>query len=317
MHKHRHHRDKTPVLTSLDKLEELYVSQDAPINPTNGFKKPSKPSEGYKFYMKIREHLAEWWEEFNGELDHDGRLKHITVRSFIKTKTKKGPEINYLYQMIGPYCKREESEVPWLGDWDKRRRNGFGVLDNPEKMKPLIKMIKNNMAAAESIKSLTPVLVEELVQYDYLQKQVHEAFAGRAFGRGEANHKKNKERFESYKLMLWSLSELKIKIVGEIMRVHGVDPKLPQQMRDMAQIAGSVGAAAALTGLAAGQIAGVRSTDGTMIAPYTYDSIKLAEHLSRHAHTFNKPLPSKVIDAIEVEEEDASSSSSKANGRPQ
>jgi hypothetical protein len=222
--------------------------------------------------------------------------------------------------MIGPQHKREEDcEVPWLGDWDKRRRNGFGVLDNPEKIKPLIKMIKNNMAAVESIKSLTPVLVEELVQYDYLQKQVHEAFAGKAFGSGPATHKKNKERFEAYKLMLWSLSELKIKLVGEIMRVHGVDPKLPQQMREMAQIAGGVGAAAALTGLAAGQINGVRSTDGTTIAAYTYDSIKLAEHLTRHAHTFRKPLP-VTLDQDLVEEEDSSSSSSKANGtngRPQ
>jgi hypothetical protein len=315
MHKHKHkkeHRSKDPKMSTMDELELLYTSAEAPINPTNGYKKPDKAGDGYLFYQKIREYLAEWWEEFNGDLDNYGRLKYETIRGFIKSKTKSEKQRAYLYQMLGAVAKREEGcQVPWLGDWEKRRRCGFGVLDQPEKIKPLVKMIQNNMQAAESIKSLTPILVSELVQYDALQKQVHEAYAGKGFGSGKADDKRNVSRFNQYKSMLWALSELKITIIGEIMRVHGVDPKTPQQMRDMAAMAGGIGAAAAITGLAAQQagILGVRSTDGSVVAPYTYDAIKLAEHLTRHAHTFKKPLP-PIIEA----EVDSSSSSSKSNG---
>jgi hypothetical protein len=306
-------------MSSLEEMEMLYTSNEAPIVPTNGFAAPKRSSNGWVFYQQTRSKLAEWWEEFNGDLDHHARLKHTSVRSFIKTKTRNTREQNYLYQMIGPVSKREEGcDLPYLGDWDKRRRCGFGVLDQPEKIKPLIKAIQSNIAAAESIKSMTPLLVEELVQYSSLQKQVHEAYANRAFLSGKsADDKKNHARFNSYRAMLWALSELKINIIHEIMRVHGVDPNLPQQMREMAQIAGGIGAAAALTGMAASQsgVLGVRSADGSMIAPFTYDSIKLAEHLTRHAHTFKKPLPI-TIDA-EVAEEDSSSSSSKSNGKTQ
>src|SRR5580692_7564430 len=309
-HKHRSKKeDKYPKMATLEELESLYISGDSPTVPVNGYKElkagdKKRVSVGYKFYEKVRGHLAEWWEEFNGTLDHHGRLKYATIREFIRKKTSSQAEQYHMYQMIGPAPKHESRDVPWLGDWEKRRRNGFGVLDNPEKIRPLIKVIQNNIAAAESIKSLTPILVEELVQYSALQKQVHEAFAGQSFVRGRsADDKKNVSRHKTYTTMLWALTELKLKIVHEIMRVHGVDPNVPQQMRDMAQIAGGIGAAAALTGIAASQsgrlgAGGVVSSDGTVIAPYTYDAIKLAEHLTRHAHTFNKPGPwEKTLDA--------------------
>jgi hypothetical protein len=325
-HKDKHkrrHKDDTPKMTTLQELEELYTSVGSPIEPINGYSKKNPTSDGWKFYQKVREKLPAWWEEFNGDLDSDGRLKYTSIRRFIKHKTGRSREQLYLHEMIGP-ADKHDSEVPWLGDWEKRRRNGFGVLDNPGKIRPLIKVIQNNMAAAESIKSMTPILVEELVQYSAIQKQVHEAFAGQAFGKGKANDKHNVSRFETYKTMLWALTQLKINIVHEIMRCHGVDPNAPQQMREMAQIAGGIGAAAALTGLAAGQrgIAGVTggvvSTDGTTIAPFTYDAIKLAEHLTRHAHTFKKPLPSiEGEGSIHEEDPSASASSSKSNGKPQ
>jgi ribosomal protein S8 len=311
---HKHHRSdkhKHPKMATLEELEAMYSVQTPPTSP-NGYKKPeknSKNSAGWKYYQKVREYLAEWWEEFNGELDHHGRLKYTSIRRFIKHKTSKHDEQHMLYQMLGPVEKREEGcQVPWLGDWDKRRRNGFGVLDNPEKIRPLITAIKNNVAAAESIKSLTPLLIEEFVQYSALQKEVHQAFAGKGFLESRAaDDKKNVARQRMYQSMLWELTKLKIKIVHEIMRVHGVDPNVPQQMRDMAQIAGGIGAAAALTGIAASQSGrlggiGVPSADGSVIAPYTYDAIKLAEHLTRHAHTFKKPLP-PIIEAEMPEEE--------------
>jgi len=320
-HKHHHRSKEEPKVTPLAELEELYAATDPPIIPRNGYNPQNKLGTGYKFYTKIREYLAAWWEEFNGDLDKYGRLKHATLRHYIKHKTHKEAERVWLHQMLGPSSTRPEvCAVPWLGDWEKRRRCGFGVLDQPEKIRPLIKMIANNMQAVESIKSLTPVLIEELLQYNSLQKQIHEAFAGQAFLKsGKADEKNNTSRFNTYKTLLWSVTELKIKVIAEIMRVHGVNPNTPEQMRDIAQIAGGVGAAAALTGLAAGQRSlgiGVPSSDGSMIAPFTYDAFKMAEHLTRHAHTFKKPLSAPVIEQ-EVEEEDSSSSSSKSNGKPQ
>ena len=312
-HKHKHRVREVPRMSTLEELEALYTSTDIPVVPLDGFKKPNKKSPtGYSYYQRIRERLPEWWESFNGSLNSHGGLKYGTIKEFIKKKARQGSEREFLYQMLGPASKHDTG-VPWLGDWEKRRRNGFGLLDNPGKIRPLIQAIKSNVAAADSIKSLTPVLVEELVQYSNLQKQVHEAFAGRAFISGKTQDHK---RFNAYKTMLWALTELKVKILHEIIRCHGVDPHQPQQMRDMAQIAGGIGAAAALTGIAAGQrIPGLGvTTSSGQIAPYTYDSLKLAEHLTRHAHTFKKPLP--IIEGEEVEH-DPSSSSSKTNGRTQ
>lgn len=312
-HKHKH---KEPKMSTLEELEALYVSQDSPINPCNVYK---KKGTGYNFYLTIRDRIPGWWEEFNSELDSHNRLKYTTIGDFIKKKTDKSIERKYLHQMFGPASNRNE-DVPWLGNWEKRRSAGFGVLDDSNKIKPLIKVIQNNMAAVESIKSLTPVLVEELVQYTALQKQVHEAFAGKAFIRDKsADDKKNASRFEAYKLMLWSLSELKIKIVNQIMRVHGVNPSKPEMMREIAQIAGGVGAAAAITGIAAGQrIPGLGQAmqlpDGSAaITPYTYDAIKLAEHLTRHAHTFKKPLPPDIEGEVVTTKEEKRSH--KGNGK--
>lgn len=316
---HRH-KSKQPKMSTLEELELLYTSTAPPINPPNGYEKPDKArAKGYKFYTEIKGKLASWWEEFNGELDEHGRLKYDCVRQFIKRKVTGEEKRCYLYQMIGPVHAREEkSEVPWLGDWDKRRSCGFGVLEQPEKIKPLIRAIKSNLVAAESVKSMTPLLVEDLSSISYLQSKVHEAFAGQPFLKGKsADDKRNVARFNTYKALLLALTQAKILCIDQIMKLHGVDPLHPEQMREMAQIAGGIGAAAALTGMAASQagISGVRSADGSTIAPYTYDAIKLAEHLTRHAHTFRKPLP-PVIDA-EISEEDASSSKANGHGRPQ
>lgn len=308
-HKHRSHNK----MSTLEEMDNLLSAPDYPINPVNGSRdwilaasKPNSPNyKGYKYYEKVRESLPEWWEEFNGDLDSHGRLKYVTIRAFIKSKTSKKEEQHYLYQMLGPVKKHDKQEAPWLGDWEKRRRNGFGLLDNREKIKPLLKIIKENLAAADSIKALAPFLADELVQYSNLQNQVHEAFASRAFLNGkDANDKKNIARFDCYRVMLAGLTEIKFKVIREIMRIHGVDPDTPQQMREMVAMAGGIGAAAALTGIAASQGAqlslppgfggNVNTPNGPVIAPYTYDALKLAEHLTKHAHTFNKPLPPTI-----------------------
>lgn len=314
--KHKHHK-----VHSLEEMD-MYSTSDIPINPIvdrPSGKKYKGMNKGWTYYDAIRQLLPEWWEEFNGDLDGYGRLKFTTIRLFIKSKTNKHDEQRYLYQMLGPVNKHQNSEVPWLGDWDKRRRNGFGLLDNSDKIKPLLKAIKENLAAADSIKSLVPFLLDDLVQYSNLQKQIHEAFAGKAFLREKhADHQSNRLRFETYKQMLAACTALKVKVSKEIMRLYGVDPDTPQQMRDMVQMAGGIGAAAALTGIAAGQQVpglgtGIQTPNGTMVAPYTYDALMLAQQLTRHAHTFKKPLP-QVIDA-ERDPSDYEDRKSKSSGK--
>ena len=331
-HKHKH-RSKHPKMTPLEELDML-SSSEPPINPVDGYaeldvkgkfskNKQYDGTKGWKYYHTVRESLPEWWEEFNGSLDKYGRLKYATIREFIKTKAHKNEEIKFLYAMIGPVHRRTEVDkgVPWLGDWEKRRRNGYGLLDSPEKVKPLLKVIRENLAAADSIRALAPFLAEELVQYSALEKQVHEAFAGKAFLRSrEAHDKKNISRFDVYRKMLAALTEMKVRVIHELMRVYGVDPDTPQQMREMVQMAGGIGAAAALTGIAAGQqIPGLGQSvpvpGGTGIAPYTYDAFKLAEHLTKHAHTFKKPLPTTLDADPSSFEEEEDASKHKGNGK--
>lgn len=313
--KHKHRVEVK--MHSITEMEKLYYVSEAPIAPQESSSKKKRNSKAWEYYESIRNFLPEWWEEFNGDLDKFGRLKYTTIRLFITTKTKKKLERDWLFQMLGPARKREIAEIPYFGDWEIRRRRGFGLLESPEKIKPLLKVIKENLAAVDFIKNLSPFLLEDLATFSNLERQVHEAFAGQAFLPGKAaNHKDNLARFETYKTMLAACAALKARVIRELMRTQGVDPDTPQQMREIAQMAGGIGAAAALTGIAAGQQIpgygrGIQTPNGPVIAPYTYDAIQLATHLTKHAHTFKKPLP-PIIDA-EVEED--SSSSSKSNGK--
>lgn len=322
MSKKKHKSKHRPVFTKPPELDEMYDSVPPPINPVNGFaKSANKNSEGYQFYRKIRDFLPEWWEEFNGDLDKDGRLKYNTLKKFIASKTTRRKEQIWLHAMCGSATIHDNhTDVPWLGDWENRRKTGYGVLDDPQKIKLLAKAIKNNVAATEAVRAITPVLMDNLVYYSNLEKQVHEAFVGRAFLGGKANSLENQSRFRMYKGMLKSCLKLKLRAIRGIMRLHGVNPEQPEVMRDMAQIAGGIGAAAALTGIAAGQrIPGLGTAvpapgGGTQIAAFTYDAMLLAQQLTRHAHTFKRPLPATIEGETTGKPQDEEEESSKTNG---
>lgn len=318
------HRQQTeqdiPQRINTDELDSL-LEMGIPINPLESQAagvKVDKDCKGYRYYKSIQEKLPDWWEEFNGKLDKTGRLKYATIRSFIlrKVPSRGSSEYRWLLRMIGPDRKPEEGikkEVPWLGDWEKRRATGFGVLDNMDKVKPLIEAIKNNLDAAESIKSFAPLHLSDVLLYEKLIQGVLQAFGGKLFlDEEDPLSSKNKARFKAFTGMIKPLVLMKHKISHEWIRVHGVDPFNPHEMRDMVQIAGQIGGAAMLTGIAAGQRF-AQGTNGQQLLPengITQDALLLAQHLTQHAHTFKKPLP--VIDAEPVAKDEKQE---KTNGK--
>lgn len=289
-------------------LDDL-LEMGPPINPIESQRnKIDANSKAYTYYRKIQERLPDWWEQFNGKLDKNGRLKYGTIRDFILSKVTRGSkEYGWLLKMIGPDQKPEPGEkriVPWLGDWERRRQTGFGVLDNMEKVKPLVEAIQKNLEAAESIRSFAPLHLSDVMLYQKMIEQVQEAFSGKIFLDGDPLSSKNIARFKAYQSMVKTLVLMKQRIGLEWIRVHGVDPMNPHEMRDMVQLAGSIGGAAMLTGIAAGQRMVQGPNGQTVMQPrFTDDALLLAEHLTQHAHTFKKPLPTIEAEVLPQKDE--------------
>src|SRR5436190_1900639 len=83
---------QTPeVIDKLSKevLQDWNIAEDPPLKPNKNFKyvfSTRKKWEEKEFYQSIP--WAEWWDEFNGAVDKNGRRKYKTVRTFAAAKAK-------------------------------------------------------------------------------------------------------------------------------------------------------------------------------------------------------------------------------------
>jgi hypothetical protein len=94
--------------------------------------RPSKRTKWYKYYKSID--WLEWWDDFNSSFDGRGQLKYRTVAQFAEAKSKHNElHKQLILEIIGPKPSGQEKKklrVPWLGDWQCKRRKGSWSLDD-------------------------------------------------------------------------------------------------------------------------------------------------------------------------------------------
>lgn len=269
-------------------------------------KKFNYNSSAWRYYLDVRYKFAEWWNEFNGALDHKTRPKYRNIRSFVESRTKNKQHREWLLYMLGPRPHEEHGKqrtIPYVGDWVRRRKNGYWSEENKYQIKSLAKAIKDNLEKGETIRATAPFLIQELCRVNRLISKLDELFGGNPFLDENPTSKGNKIRFETYAKMYNTLFTMKTNAVHELMRVHGVNPEEPNQMWNMGVIAeamGRVGAAGALTGAAAagGTLPGLRPDQIVM----SRSALLMANHLQTHANVFKVPLPEdKIVEGELVE----------------
>lgn len=312
---------KDTELEDMEWLEEL--NAEPPIIPYEGKTKHGQSKnikytgQGWKYYLSIKYKLPEWWEEFNGKMSKNASPLYKTIWQFIKTKTKNKQQQEWLYKMFGPAPHPDEKmDVPWLGDWIKRRKNGYWNTEDGYEYRRLAKVIKNNIEATEAVRGAAPFILQDIVRFNKLQSKIEEAFNGQPFlDNSSGLSHSNKARFRTFLKMMSAVTLQKNKAIHEWMRIHGIDPYQPHQMHDMAmlaQLSGQVGAAGALTGYMAGQN---NHSIPTSTDPLTKDVLMLASAWTQKGKEFNKKLPDVVLNGDELVEKHSHDNSEKTNGK--
>jgi hypothetical protein len=132
----------------------------------------------------------------------------------------------------------------------------------------------------------------DLLRCERLQRRVDAAFGDKLFLPDQsAVSPRNLQRFKNYFEMMKSLTMLKIKLIHEFMRVHGVNPSNPREMWAIAEGARGIGAATAPAMAPSPEFASDHSSIRRQpIEGYSEEVTRLAEHLTRHAHSMKQPF---------------------------
>jgi hypothetical protein len=291
------------------------IDLDLPVIAKEEIKKKAKKfnynSHAWKYYLIIKCKFADWWNEFNGDLDNKGKPKYRTIKQFVESRTKDKKHREWLMFMFGtkPHDDHHKREIPYVGDWVKRRRNGYWTEDNKYQIKSLSRAIKDNLEKGETIRATAPFLIQELCRINRLIAKLFDMFGGNPFLNENPTSKGNITRFKTFEMMYNSLFKMKQNTIWELMRVEGVNPEEPNQMWNMGLVTeaiGRAGAAGALTGaVAAGQgmLPGLRP-DQMIISK---SALLMADHWHKHATVFKKPIPDinntdPVIEGVVVKE---------------
>jgi hypothetical protein len=170
-----------------DVIEQLSEADSGdPINPVRGLPlKVHQKSPAYAFYGEIKGQLREWWDEFNTRMDDKGKLYYRTVIKFAREKGKTRLEQELILEMIGPKPElkpgRAKLRVPWLGDWQRRRDNGFWCPRQRSHFQELARSFKEKMVGWDAIRMTAPILIAEWARLEKHQEELDELFGGRQF----------------------------------------------------------------------------------------------------------------------------------------
>lgn len=210
-----------------------------------------------------------------------------------------------MWEMIGPEPElldsKKQLRVPYLGDWEKRRKNGFAVFEDTGKVRLVEKAIRESQELREATKALAPLVAQRIARWHKIAALADEAYLYVMSKPVKSN--KDAEALDDYRKFQEHVEDVLVKLDEQWMRIHGINPHDPGAQYLM--MAGQVGAAAALTGAAA---AGVQfdgqpklvTGDREMPLPsdLSYDAILMAKHMVDHANAYQMPLPKEMTDEV-------------------
>ena len=274
-----------------DVIEQLSQTDPGdPINPVRGLQlKVRQKSPSYAFYLEIKDQLRDWWDEFNTRLDDEGRLYYRTVIKFAREKGKTRLEQDLIMEMIGPKPEikpsRAKLRVPWLGDWQRRRDNGFWCPRQRSHFRELARSFKEKMVGWDAIRMTAPILIAEWARLARHQEELDELFGGRQFDVNQSpTGDVNARRFQTYWAFQSKILEKKLEIFYTFMKANGVNPDDPVQIMQVNTLSAQLNSPGGDTGVFA---------DATLLKE-ELEILKVAKMLQQHAKTYNLPLPREL-----------------------
>ena len=151
----------------------------------------------------------------------------------------------------------------------------------------IARLRRGRAGSAAAIGRMAGRIGQDLLRCERLQRRVDTAFGDKPFLPDQSPvSPRHRQRFRKYFQMMKSLTMLKFKLIHEFMRVHGVNQSNPHEMWAIGEVAGGIGAAAgpavAPSPVFASDHSSIRRQP---IEAYSERVVRLAEHLTRHAHS--------------------------------
>lgn len=212
-------------------------------------------NKAYQWYK--HQPWDEWWDEFNTAIDEHARPRYRTAWQFCCAKTEDPWQRRLLWEMIGPDRPAAKAlRAPWLGDWQKRRANGYWALE-PDKVRTIQAALKERQDAIESARALAPLVAMRLQRWHRLQELIDTAFGGQPYLENlPVNNDQNRERIREYIRLQRTIDKQIDQLCKVWWQTHGMPPAHDGQawvnMLSLLAAGGKIGAAAALTGATAG-----------------------------------------------------------------
>jgi hypothetical protein len=280
--------EKTPEERAEEIMTNWELAATEPLEPEKQFRYRFRSGRDKNFYRSIP--WPAWWDEFNSAIDRNGRRKYRTTWAFICAKAKIRWQRTLLWEMIGPepvhttIGEDDFFRVPYLGDWEKRRRNGFYVFDDLTKAKAVQDALKHRDELYEAIRALAPLIAKRMAFWYQVRDQIIEGYAGKIFEENKSvTAGQQKKRVDTFLEWQRGVEGTILKLEKQWMRIHGVDPRDPGQQWITT---------AALGGATSGSMLILNGEELPLPEDITYDAILLAQHLKSHAQRFPElPLP--------------------------
>jgi hypothetical protein len=172
-----------------------------------------------------------------------------------------------------------ESDTAMAGEKTKRKLERDSSKHREQSVAAALAKL---LRAAKAIRRTGKLIKRDLRECERLHRAVCAAFSPQLFLPGQsATSPTNLQRFKTYLKMIKCLFQLKIRLIHELMRVHGIDPQHPEEMWALPE---SIALAAVLpAGLQHPQVlADRRSKCGQLIQPPSKQVARIAVGLTKH-----------------------------------
>lgn len=281
------------------------VLDPAPVEP-NVKHKYTTSGKAFTYYQSLNGKWAQWWDEFATALDERGRLKYKTIWAFIKAKNKDDGKRAILYEMLGPEPTSSKTlRVPWLGDWQKRRENGFFIF-NKTKLKALNEAYHQKKEALDAAREIAPITIRDIARFESLSGMVDTVFGGMPIDPNEApDSPRNVKRFRLYLGMQKKILDIKAGCFAEYYKAFGLNPTEPEHwlnIRGMDQLQSGQQRMQNALGMVSGDptiIEGHEVHSVSLPQGVNIDDLLLAKALRDKSRMYKMKLPGELNNYVE------------------